>query len=56
MEKGFLRLNAETKKMYRILLIGGTLLSTVLGIMAYQEMKLSEGYVLPKNEAGEGAY
>ena len=56
MEKGFLRFNAETKKMYRILLIGGTLLSTVLGILAYQEMKLSEGYVLPKNEAGEGAY
>lgn len=56
MEKDFLKLTEDPKRLSRILLISGTILTIVLGIRAFGETGLEEGAVLPKKEPGEGAY
>lgn len=56
MEKDFLKLTEDPKRLSRILLISGIILTIVLGIRAFGESRLEEGAVLPKKEPGEGAY
>ena len=56
MENGFLKFNANSKKLYGMILIVGIILSVGLGISAYRESKLPGNNELSKNQAGEGAY
>lgn len=56
MEKDFLKLTEDPKRLSRILLISGIILTIVLGIRAFGETGLEKGAVLPKKEPGEGAY
>ncbi len=56
MEKDFLKLNNESKKLYWMIFLAGTALTVILGIRAYGETKLTNGYELPKNEESEGTY
>ena len=48
MEKDFLKLTEDPKRLSRILLISGTILTIVLGIRAFGETGLEEGAVLAK--------
>lgn len=56
MEKDFLKLTEDPKKLSRVLLISGILLTIGLGIRAFGETGLEEGALLPKKEPGEGTY
>lgn len=56
MEKDFLKLRDDPKRMRRIILTAGLFLSLVLGVKAYKETELPDGNVLYKNSAEKGAY
>lgn len=56
MGKDFLKYDTNPKWLCRIILIGGTVITICLAILAYQESKLSDDNGLLKNEAGEGSY
>ena len=56
MEKEFLSLKIDQKKLHAGFLAAGILLMMILGVKAYEETKFKTGYELQKNKAGEGAY
>lgn len=56
MEKGFLKLKNDQKKMSILILVGGLVVTVCMGISAYQETKLSGGYELERAQAGGDAY
>lgn len=56
MEKGFLKLKNDQKKMSILILIGGLAVTVCMGISAYQATKLSGGYELERAQAGGDAY
>lgn len=56
MEKEFLSLKIDQKKLQAGFLAAGIVLMMILGVKAYEETKFKTGYELQKNKAGEGAY
>ena len=56
MGKDFLKLTADSKRAGKIILIGGILITVILGMKAYRETELINGYELLKNHAAEGSY
>lgn len=56
MGKDFLKLKTDQKKLHVSLLVVGSLIAIAMGINAYRDTGLQNGYELPKNEAAEGAY
>ncbi len=56
MGKGFLKLKTEQKRIYVLVLCAGSVLAIATGVRAYQNTRLQNGYELPKNDAGKGAY
>ncbi len=56
MGKDFLKLNIDEKKLYIKLLFAGTIITFILGIKAWNDTKLENGYELLKNEESEGVY
>lgn len=56
MEKDFLSLKTDPKKLSIMILCAGFLITLVMAIGAYRESKFQNGYELLKKEAGEGAY
>lgn len=56
MEKDFLKLMVDSPKRMRILFAGGIAVALILGINAYQETKLMNGYELQRNSVAEGSY
>lgn len=56
MGKDFLNLKTDPKKLSVILVCAGSLLTGLLAVRAFSDMKLLNGYELPKSEAGEGSY
>ena len=56
MGKDFLKLTVTAENSIKILLLGGIAVTILLGIKAYKETKLIDGYELPKNQIAEGSY
>lgn len=56
MGKDFLNLKTDQKKLYVGILCAGTVLTVALGVRAFRETELQNGFELQKNEAGKGAY
>ena len=56
MEKDFLNLKINPKKLQAGLLILGLVIMVVMGIDALQETRFENGYLLQKNKAGDGSY
>lgn len=56
MEKDFLNLKTDQKRLSMLILCVGGLLTVFLAVKAFSNVKLTGGYELPKNEIGEGAY
>lgn len=56
MGKDFLRLKTDQRSLCAILLAGGIVITVILGIRAYRDTELLNGYELQKNDVTEGAY
>lgn len=56
MGKDFLNLKTDQKKLYVGILCTGMVLTVVLGVGAFRETELQNGFELQKNEAGNGSY
>lgn len=56
MEKNFLNLKNDQKRVAFAILFGGMFVSVILGIQAAGNRKLTNGYELLKNKAGDGSY
>lgn len=56
MAKDFLNLKTDQKKLQKLILCGGILLTVMLGIQAVCDRQLPNGNELLKKKAGEGAY
>ena len=56
MGKDFLRLTGDSAKSIRFLFVGGIVVTILLGIKAYKETGLVNGYELQRNTVAEGTY
>ena len=56
MGKDCLKLTADSPKTMKILLAGGMLITFLLGMKAYEETKLVNGYELQRNDVSDGSY
>lgn len=56
MGKDFLKLKTDPKKSCVLVLCAGIVITIAMGISAYQNTKIQNGYEFPQNEAGEGSY
>lgn len=56
MEKSFLNLNFEQKKIYLLIFTIGMIVSVAMCVKEYNASRISNEYELYRNEAGEGAY
>lgn len=56
MGKEFLKLKADERKSYAVILLVGLGITIALGINTWQERKLTNGYELLKNDQEEGDY
>lgn len=56
MGKDFLKLKTDQKKFCVLIFCAGIVITVGLGVSAYGDTELQNGYELQKNEAGEGSY
>ena len=56
MEKDFLNLKTDQKRLYVLILCVGLVLTVLLAVRGFMDTKLTNGYELPKSDAGEGSY
>lgn len=56
MDRDFLKLKASTEKLCILLLSAGLFMAVAGGVASCQARVPQQGYLLPRNQAGEGAY
>lgn len=56
MGKDFLKLKTDSEKLCILVFCAGLIVTVSMGIQAYRNTEIQNGYELPKNEAGQGAY
>lgn len=56
MEKNFLHLKTDRKRLYLLILGAGLTITVILGFQSFQKQTFDEQYVLLRNDAGEEVY